>query len=94
MSSGKVRQLSWHRHSLHLRLLQILGGDSAVNGLVWITGAEEEYDAYEALGSPGWNWHNMHQCLVKVSRKQVTINSKFQLHIFRPKNSTCLQTLW
>ncbi|KAK7463003.1 hypothetical protein VKT23_007585 [Stygiomarasmius scandens] len=47
---------------------KILGGDSAVNGLVWITGAEEEYDAYETLGSPGWNWHNMHQCLVKAEK--------------------------
>ena len=45
---------------------QILGGDSAVNGLVWIRGAQAEYDAYEQLGNPGWNWDNMYAAMKKV----------------------------
>ena len=46
--------------------LQILGGDSAVNGLVWVRGATEEYDAFEALGSSGWNWKSFYAAMHKV----------------------------
>ena len=50
----------------HISCFQVLGGDSAVNGLVWVRGAQAEYDAYEQLGSPGWNWDNMYAAMKKV----------------------------
>jgi hypothetical protein len=37
-----------------------------VNGLVWVRGPKEEYDAIEALGSPGWNWDNFYAAMRKV----------------------------
>lgn len=46
---------------------KILGGDSAVNGLVWVRGAKEEYDAFEDLGSRGWNWNSLYSYMKKVS---------------------------
>jgi choline dehydrogenase-like flavoprotein len=46
--------------------IQVLGGDSAVNGLVWVRGPKEEYDAIEGLGSPGWNWNNFYAAMRKV----------------------------
>lgn len=45
---------------------QVLGGDSAVNGLVWVRGAKEEYDAIETLGSASWNWKSLYCYMKKV----------------------------
>lgn len=42
---------------------KMLGGSSAVNGMVWNRGAAEDYDAIEALGNPGWGWKEMLPCL-------------------------------
>ncbi|PNP56502.1 hypothetical protein THARTR1_03198 [Trichoderma harzianum] len=36
-----------------------LGGSSAVNFMTWMRGAREDYDAWEALGNPGWGWDNL-----------------------------------
>lgn len=36
-----------------------LGGSSAINFLTWMRGAREDYDAWEALGNPGWGWDNL-----------------------------------
>ncbi|KAG6898025.1 hypothetical protein C0992_007021 [Termitomyces sp. T32_za158] len=46
--------------------VEILGGDSAVNGLVWVRGAREEYDAFADLGNPGWNWDNFYSAMKKA----------------------------
>jgi choline dehydrogenase-like flavoprotein len=36
-----------------------LGGSSAVNGMVYVRGQPEDYDALEAMGLPGWGWSTM-----------------------------------
>ncbi|TDL16815.1 alcohol oxidase [Rickenella mellea] len=33
-----------------------LGGTAAVNGMYFVRAASKEYDAWENLGNPGWNW--------------------------------------
>jgi len=45
---------------------KVLGGDSAVNGLVWVRGPKEEYDAFEKLGNPGWNWGRFYSAMRKA----------------------------
>ncbi|KAG5639833.1 hypothetical protein DXG03_003031, partial [Asterophora parasitica] len=45
---------------------KILGGDSAINGLVWVRGAKEEYDAIESLGNQGWNWNRFYAAMRKA----------------------------
>ncbi|KAG6812689.1 hypothetical protein H0H92_001318 [Tricholoma furcatifolium] len=45
---------------------KILGGDSAVNGLVWVRGAKEDYNAIESLGNPGWNWDRFYAAMRKA----------------------------
>ncbi|KAK0449826.1 uncharacterized protein EV420DRAFT_1483047 [Desarmillaria tabescens] len=46
----------------------ILGGDSAINGLVWTRASKAEYDAFETLGSPGWNWDTLYAHMQKAEQ--------------------------
>ncbi|KAF8990253.1 GMC oxidoreductase-domain-containing protein [Cyathus striatus] len=50
---------------------KILGGDSAVNGLVWVRPPVAELDAFEELGNPGWNWDTLYPAM----KKSETLNS-------------------
>jgi choline dehydrogenase-like flavoprotein len=34
----------------------VIGGSTAINGLVWNRGWAQDYDAIEAAGNPGWGW--------------------------------------
>ncbi|PFH50002.1 GMC oxidoreductase [Amanita thiersii Skay4041] len=47
---------------------KVLGGDSAVNGLVWTRPSKTEYDAFEALGAKGWNWNSMYAAMKKSEK--------------------------
>lgn len=44
---------------------KVVGGCSAHNGLVWNRAAAAEYDAWEELGNPGWNWETMYAAMAK-----------------------------
>lgn len=38
---------------------KVLGGSSAVNGMVYVRGQPEDYDRIAALGNPGWGWREV-----------------------------------
>jgi choline dehydrogenase len=45
---------------------KVLGGSSAVNGMVYLRGQPQDYDAWEALGLKGWGWKDMQPCFVAL----------------------------
>jgi choline dehydrogenase len=38
---------------------KVLGGSSAVNGMVYVRGQPQDYDAWERSGLSGWGWRTM-----------------------------------
>lgn len=38
---------------------RMLGGSSAINGLVYIRGLQRDYDAWADAGCTGWSWHDV-----------------------------------
>lgn len=36
-----------------------IGGSSSINGMVYVRGAPDDYDAWQANGCPGWGWEQM-----------------------------------
>ncbi|MFJ2690128.1 GMC family oxidoreductase [Pseudomonas sp. NPDC087336] len=43
-----------------------IGGSSSINGMVYVRGAPEDYDAWEAAGCTGWGWDNMGRHFVEL----------------------------
>lgn len=43
-----------------------VGGSSSVNGMVYVRGAPDDYDGWEALGCPGWGWETMGRRFVEL----------------------------
>ena len=38
---------------------KLLGGSSAINGLVWVRGQPQDYDTWAAMGARGWSWRDV-----------------------------------
>ena len=38
---------------------KILGGSSAINGLVWVRGQPQDYDTWDKMGARGWAWREL-----------------------------------
>ncbi len=46
-------------NQLALTRTRVVGGTSTVNGCVWLRGSAVDYDAWEALGNPGWSFDDL-----------------------------------
>lgn len=53
---------------------KLLGGTSALNLMTWDRGSVPDYDAWEALGNPGWNWGQFISAMLKVENFDRTNN--------------------
>ena len=41
---------------------KVLGGSSSINAMVYIRGAREDYESWEAAGNTGWGWDDVLRC--------------------------------
>ncbi|KAI8072215.1 uncharacterized protein B0P05DRAFT_588900 [Gilbertella persicaria] len=63
-----VPQEKMNNRTITLATGRLLGGGSAINGLVWTRGALKDYDAWEELGNPGWNGNELFKYFKKVEK--------------------------
>jgi choline dehydrogenase-like flavoprotein len=61
---------------------KVLGGSSALNYLVWNRASAPEYDVWETVGNPGWDWDSMLLMMAK-SENFTGIDSQDYGHIGR-----------
>ena len=45
---------------------KVLGGGSILNAMCWNRGGSDDFDAWEALGNPGWGWKGILPYFMKV----------------------------
>lgn len=45
----------------------VVGGGTVINGMFFNRGSAQDYDAWEALGNPGWGWKDLLPYFKKVS---------------------------
>lgn len=51
---------------------RVLGGSSALNLMSWDRASVADYDSWEALGNPGWNWKRFIAAMLKAETFQRT----------------------
>ena len=57
------RQIYWPRG-------KVLGGSSAINGLIYIRGQHQDYDHWAELGNVGWSWADVRPYFIHSERNQ------------------------
>ncbi|KAF2226423.1 hypothetical protein BDZ85DRAFT_278377 [Elsinoe ampelina] len=45
---------------------KVVGGSSALNLMSWDRPSVADYDSWETLGNPDWNWETMYEAMLKV----------------------------
>ncbi|KAF4452567.1 hypothetical protein F53441_4586 [Fusarium austroafricanum] len=97
------RTLPWPRG-------KVLGGTSALNFMAWNRASKDDYDAWEALGNPGWGWDGLlpffkrsetfHPPSTKLQRQQElshdaeTFGDAGPIHISYPTAYSPSHALW
>lgn len=49
---------------------KMLGGSSAINGMVWVRGQPQDYDHWAQLGNRGWSYHDVLPIFKAIERYQ------------------------
>lgn len=52
--------------ALHYPRGKVIGGCSAINGMISMRGQAADYDGWRALGLPGWGWPDMVACFRRL----------------------------
>ena len=53
---------------------KVLGGSSAVNGMIYVRGQPKDYDNWEALGCAGWGWREIGRCFRQIEDHELGAN--------------------
>ncbi|KAJ0158144.1 Pyranose dehydrogenase [Colletotrichum tanaceti] len=72
-----VPQAHLGNRTSRLRIGATVGGSSTVNGMAWDRGSAADYDAWGALGNPGWCW----ETLLKYFRKSSSFSPPSQEYV-------------
>ena len=59
-----------HNRSIYWPRGKVLGGSSAINGLIYIRGQPQDYDNWAALGNVGWSWDDVLPYFIRSERNQ------------------------
>lgn len=54
---------------------KVLGGSSAINGLIYIRGQAQDYDHWAELGNRGWGWDDVLPYFIRAERNQRGANA-------------------
>lgn len=63
-----VPQTQLAGRTANLRIGNVVGGSSTVNGMAFDRGSAVDYDSWGKLGNPGWGWHTLLKYFRKSSR--------------------------
>lgn len=60
---------------------KVLGGGSILNAMCWNRGGQDDYDAWAALGNPGWDWDGILPYFIKVDSSHSSSFWLFHTHL-------------
>ena len=56
---------------------KVLGGTSAINGMIYVRGYPEDYDDWERAGNPGWSFRDVLPYFLRSENNEVWRNSPY-----------------
>jgi choline dehydrogenase len=62
---------------LHIPRGKVLGGSSALNGMIWVRGAPVDYDVWAHLGCAGWSWEDVRPAFERAE-STVSVISEYE----------------
>ncbi|TGO87750.1 hypothetical protein BPOR_0206g00080 [Botrytis porri] len=66
-----------------------VGGSSLINGMCWTRGGSADYDAWVALGNPGWGWNDLLPYFKKTENYTNDVDAAFAHDLYiHPDTST------
>jgi choline dehydrogenase-like flavoprotein len=66
----------------HMILAEGIGGGSIINGMCWARGGKADYDAWVALGNPGWGWNDLLPYFMKTENYTDDVNADFSRELY------------
>jgi choline dehydrogenase len=49
---------------------RVVGGSSAINAMIYIRGAREDYDLWQELGNTGWSWNDVFPYFLRAENRE------------------------